>query len=90
MKCDDVGTGFGELRDNGIHRFHHEMNVYWSACVGPDGLTDHGSDCQVGDIVIVHDVEVDPVGARVDDIADFLSQAGEIGGEQAGRNTDVC
>src|SRR5690606_18925914 len=41
-------------------------------------------DRQVGNIMVVHDVEVDPVGACVDDIADFLSQAGKIGGKQAG------
>jgi hypothetical protein len=31
--------------------------------------------------VVVHDVEVDHIGAGGEDVLDFLAQAGEVGGE---------
>mgnify|MGYP002139184355 CR=1 FL=1 len=44
-------------------------------------LADHRADGQVGHVVVVHHVEVDDVGAGGEDLVDFLTQAGEIGGE---------
>ena len=42
-------------------------------------FADHRPDGQVRHVVVVHHVEVDPVGAGGDDGADLLAEAGEIG-----------
>lgn len=49
-----------------------------------DGLDDGGSKGDVIDKVAVHDIEVEPVGTRLDGAGGFLSNAREIGGEQGG------
>ncbi len=46
-------------------------------------LADQRADGQVGHIMVVHHVEVDPVGAGGDDVGHFLAQPGEIGGQNA-------
>ena len=47
---------------------------------GPDGEIRH--------VVIVHDVEMDPVGAGGEHRIHFLAQAGEIGGQNRRRDDD--
>ena len=89
VECDDVGPGFGELRDNVVNRFDHQVDINRGCRVGAYGLTDHGADCQVGNIMVVHDIKMDPVCAGIDDIAHFFAKSGEIGGKQAGGDTDV-
>ncbi len=42
-------------------------------------FADHGADGEVGYVVIVHDVEVDNVGAGGQYVIDFLAQSGKIG-----------
>ena len=48
------------------------------------GGTHHGTHRQVGHIMIVHDVEMNPVGAGRHHLGGFLAEAGEVGGQQAG------
>ena len=47
--------------------------------VGAQRSTDHGAESQVRYKVVVHDVAVNPVGTGGDNIADFFTQAGEVG-----------
>ena len=47
-------------------------------------LAHHGAHREIGHIVVVHDVEVDQVGARRLDSTDFLSQSGKVGRQDAG------
>ena len=74
----DMRTGFGvkrnvggtrpcKIRDDPVGRLHHQANVNcrFDSKV-PERLANHRSDRQVGDEVIVHDVEVDDVGTRVE------------------------
>src|SRR6266404_4945543 len=68
-----VGTGGDEALDERIHRPHHQMHV--------QRRRHHRPDRQVRDEVIVHDVEVNPVGARGHDATHFLAQTGEVGGQ---------
>ena len=49
-------------------------------------LADHRPDRQVRHVVVVHHVEVDPVGARVDDRPHLVAEAREVGGEDARRD----
>jgi hypothetical protein len=37
------------------------------------------ADSQVGDIVVIHDIEMHHVGTCIEDIDDFFAKAGEIG-----------
>ena len=87
MKADEVGAGRGEGGGQRVHRLHHQMHVeHRHAAVAPDAvrlqrLRHHRPDGQVRHVVIVHDVEMDPVGASGQHLPDFLTQAGEIGGQ---------
>ena len=47
-------------------------------------LADHRAEGQVRHEVVVHHVEVDPVGAGGDHVAHLFAEAGEVGGQQAG------
>ena len=47
-------------------------------------LTHHGAESEVGDIVVVHDIEVNPVGTGGDNIFHLVAQTGEIGGQDGG------
>ena len=51
-----------------------------------DRLHDVGTEGDVGDEMPVHHVEMDPVGAGGVDGADFLTQFGEIRGQDRGRD----
>ena len=53
------------------------------------GLADQWADGQVGDIVVVHDVEVNNVCARLEHVVDFLAQLGKVGGKDGGGNLEV-
>ena len=43
-------------------------------------LTDHGANGRVRDVMVIHDVEVHPIGAGIKDCLDLLPQAREIRG----------
>ncbi|ETH09940.1 transposase, IS481 family [Bordetella pertussis 2371640] len=80
MESDDVGAGLGELRHDFVDRLDHQVHVDRHLHMGTDRGTDHRSDGQVGHVMVVHHVEVNPVGARGDDVAHLFAQAGEVGG----------
>ncbi|KAG1388354.1 hypothetical protein G6F58_013510 [Rhizopus delemar] len=85
MEADVGGTGLGEIRNDAVHRLDHQVHVDRRGhAVLAQGLADHRADGQVGDIVVVHHVHVDPVRAGGDDVADFLAQAGEVSRQDAG------
>ena len=84
VEADVVGAGLGEHGHQLVHRLDHEVHVDGHRHVRADRRTDHRADGQVGHVVVVHHVEVDPVGAGGDDVAHFLAQAGEVGGQDAG------
>ncbi len=76
-----VGPGLGESFEVGVGRRDHEMHVEKLVGQRPDGLHDLRPDRQVRDEMPVHDIDVNPIGARGDDRAHFLSKPGEIGGK---------
>ena len=92
VKADQVGTGFCKRCRQGIYGRDHQMHIDWhghaGCCFGMrlEGLANHGSKGEVGHVMVVHHVKMDPVGTGVDDAFDFLAQTGEISREDGRGN----
>ena len=87
MERNNVRTRFGEIGNDAIDRLDHEMNVNRDIDMRPDCSANHGTHCQIRDIMIVHHIEMDHVGAGFDNVADFVAQFGKVGGKDTGCNT---
>ena len=83
-------TGSVELRvdgnrpglDQAIHRRHHQVHIDGrSNAMVAQRLTHHRADGQVRHIVVVHDVEMDDIGACIEDINTLRPQVREVRGE---------
>lgn len=72
---DHVGARSDEAREKMIGAGDHEVDVEEDIVGFVDGLDDGGAKRDVIDEMPVHDVEVEPVGARVDGAAGFLIDA---------------
>ena len=62
--------------------FNHEMNVqrdFRASCKSPAEID---AQSEIGDIMTVHDIEMQPVGPGAPGAFGFLAQTGKIGGEQ--------
>lgn len=51
-----------------------------------DRLANHGAKAEVGHVMVVHHVKVDPIGTGIDDAFDFFAQAGKISRENGRGN----
>ena len=49
-------------------------------------LANHRADGQVGHVVVIHDVEVDGVGAGLEHISNLLAQVGKVGRQDRRRD----
>ncbi len=84
MEGDQIGAGLGEVGDDAVDRAHHQVHIdrhrlAVALGVRADRLADQRADRQVRHVVVVHHIEVDPVGAALDHAAYLLAQAGKIG-----------
>ena len=86
VKGDDGRARLCEVGNDPVHRPHHEVHVYRHRRERLDRFTNDRPDGEIGNVVIVHDVEMYEVGARRNHGADFLAQPGEVGGKYAGRD----
>ena len=85
VEGDVGGAGVDEVGDGGVDGADHEVDVDGGGnAVVAEGLADHGADGEVGHVVVVHDVEVDDVGAGLEDVVDLLAELGEVGGKDGG------
>ena len=66
MEADDRRAGLGEVGHDAVDRLHHQVHVDRHRRVRPDRLADQRPDRQVRNVVVVHHVEVDEVGAGGD------------------------
>ena len=84
----DVGrAGFDKVADDAIHRADHQVRVDRRGdAVLAQRRANHRADGQVWHVVVVHDVEVDEVGASGENVVHFLAEAGEVGGENRRSN----
>ncbi len=87
VEADDIGTGLGKIRNDAIDRFDHEVHVDHCPGERADRFADQRPDRQVGNVMIVHHVEVNDVGARGNHRLDFFAELGEIRGQDAGSNS---
>jgi hypothetical protein len=81
-----LANGLGDRIDRLDHQVdvdRHRLAVGPSG-VRPDRLADHRPDGQVRHVMVVHHVEVDPVGAGGDDVPHLLAEPREIGRKNAG------
>ena len=53
-----------------------------------EGLADHGSNGQVGDVVVIHDVKVDNVGTGLQHVVNFFTELGKVS-RKDGRSNEV-
>lgn len=92
VKADQVGPGLGKGLGQRIDGLHHQVHVNWyGLAAGGDGmgferLADHGAEGQIGHIVVVHHVKVNPVGTGGNHVAHLLAQAGKVGGQNGWGN----
>ena len=76
VESDDVSTGFGKVRDDTIHWFHHQMHVNQRASIVrqiTNGITHQWTNGQVRHVMVIHHVKVNDVGAGFNDVFDFLA-----------------
>ena len=79
MKSNDAGASGGEVRDNPIDWFHHQVNINRGGdAIFTQRFQYHRSDGQVRYVVIVHDVEVHDIGTGSQRSRGVLTQAGKI------------
>jgi hypothetical protein len=88
VEADDVGARFGEIRNDAVHRPHHQVYVDEQPGTRPQRSAHQRPDGQVGNVVIVHDIEVQQVGARRLDRRHLLAEPREIG-RQDGRGDAI-
>src|SRR5919202_1057290 len=69
-----------------IDRLDHQMRVEALAAIRPDRFHDVWTEGDIGHETPVHDVEVDPVCARLIDGKHLPSELGEVSREKGGRN----
>ena len=87
VEGDVGGAGLGEVGDDPVHGLDHQVDVDGGGDpMLAQGLADQGADGQVGDIVVVHDVEVDDVRPGGEDVVHLFPEFGEVGGEDRGGN----
>ena len=93
VKTDEVSTRFGKRSRQCIHRRDHQVHIdrhshaFSRLGVGLQRLANHGPEGEIGHVMVVHHVKMDPVGTGVDDAFDFLAQASEISREDGRGNT---
>jgi hypothetical protein len=79
MKGDIAGTRFGEIRDYSVHGFDHEVHVDWRRdAMLAQGFANQRTNGQVGDKMIVHDIEMNNIGTGIKHGLDVLTETSKI------------
>ena len=90
MESDVAGARLGEIGNDAIDRLDHQMHID----IGGDAMiaqsfTHQRADGQVRHIMIIHHIEMNDIRARGDDVIDFFTQTGEIGGQDRRCNQKI-
>src|SRR5450631_1662407 len=80
MKRNYVSPGLGKHGNKTVHGLDHQVHVNWNRRIGSDRFAKDWSECQIRNVVIIHDVKVNKIGTGFDNISDFIAQSGKVGG----------
>jgi hypothetical protein len=81
VKGDVRRAGGGKIGDDPIHRLDHQVRVNRRGhAVFAQRLAHQRTDGQIGDIMVVHHIEMHPVRARRQHRVHFRAQPSEVGG----------
>src|SRR5947209_8704449 len=89
MNSDRICAGFDKARNKMIGLLDHEMHVERQVGLFTDKTDNRRTEGDVVHEMAIHDVAMDPIGPRLFDLADFLAQAGEVGGQDRGVNDEA-
>ena len=65
VKTDHAGAGISEHTDQRINGLNHQMNIDGSGDTKiTQGFAHHRPNRQVGHVVVVHHIEMHPIGTR--------------------------
>ncbi len=84
METDDVGASLGKVGNDAVDRLDHQVHIDWYLNMRANGFADQGANCQIRNIMIVHDIKMDDVGTGGHDVSDFFAKTGKIGGQDTG------
>jgi hypothetical protein len=90
MHGDDVAARIGEGCQERIARLDHQMAVEDLVGAVAHSLDDRRAEGDVGHVVPVHHVEMNPVGAGFDNRLDLVAKSGEIGRQHRRRDDGLC
>mmetsp|Transcript_14893 Transcript_14893/g.37521 ORF Transcript_14893/g.37521 Transcript_14893/m.37521 type:complete len:275 (-) Transcript_14893:25-849(-) len=89
VECDVGSSGINEGLDGFIDGGNHKVDIDGGGdTVVAKGLADHRSDCQVRNVVVVHDIKVNNIGSGLQHVVDLGTEAGEIS-RKDGRSNQV-
>ena len=95
VKTDEVGASIGKGTGQCVHRLHHQMHINRHGdSGGGDGMwfecaTNHRAEGEVGHVMVVHHVKMNPVAASGNDIFQLFTQSGKVSGKERGCNSIV-
>src|SRR5574343_502950 len=80
--CPRFGKGFNEAIDGRYHQMHIDRRLrMWS-----NRLAEHRPQRQVGDVMVIHDIKVNPVGPGRDNVTDFFTHSVKFVIKNTGRD----
>ena len=87
--AEKVRASLKEIANNAVDRFDHQMHIdRCGDAVLAQRRANHRANGQVGDVVVIHDVEVHDIGAGCQHPVDVFTKTGKIG-RQDGRRDGV-
>ena len=93
MKRNNIGTRLGKIRHDPVNRFHHQMHVNrHSAAIGTLRMrayrcAHHWTDGEIGHVMVIHYVEMNDIGTRVNHGTNLFAQTGKVSRKNRGSNT---
>ena len=90
MDQERIRAGVGKGLQVQVGIFNHQMNFERQAADGPKGLDHRWTNRDIGDEMAVHDVDMDPIGARLLGCGHLLSQPRKIGRQNGWSDLDFC
>ena len=76
------GAGIAKGLDGALGVLDHQVDVEGQLRIAPAMLNGPRPDGDRRDEVAIHDIEVDPVGTRLLELRDLLTQPAEVGREE--------